>query len=87
MSQGKNDEALPVLEKLRQLEPGNASVDQMLADAYSQAGHPEKADPIYARMALAHPEDEDILAGQGENLIRERLYLQAQAGAGASGQA
>ena len=50
----------------------------MLADAYSQAGHPEKADPIYAKMALAHPRDEDILAGQGENLIRERQYLQAQ---------
>jgi predicted Zn-dependent protease len=78
LAQGKNDEALPVLEKLRQLEPGNASVDQMLADAYSQAGHPEKADPIYARMVLAHPEDEDLLAGQGENLLRERLYLQAQ---------
>ena len=79
LAQGKNDEALPVLETLRQLEPGNASVDQMLADAYSQAGHPEKADPIYARMALAQPGNEDILAGQGENLIRERQYFQAQA--------
>jgi tetratricopeptide (TPR) repeat protein len=78
LAQGKNDEALPVLETLRQLEPGNASVDQMLADAYSQAGHPEKADPIYAKMALAQPENEEILAGQGENLIRERQYLQAQ---------
>ena len=78
LAQGKNDEALPVLETLRQLEPGNASVDQMLADAYSQAGHPEKADPIYARMALANPGNEDVLAAQGENLIRERLYPQAQ---------
>ena len=69
---------MPVLETLRQLEPGNASVDQMLADAYSQAGHPEKADPIYAKMALAQPNNEDILAGQGENLIREKQYLQAQ---------
>jgi tetratricopeptide (TPR) repeat protein len=78
LAQGKNDQALPVLETLQQLEPGNASVDQMLADAYSQAGHPEKAEPIYARMVLAHPENEDILVGQGENLIRERLYPQAQ---------
>ena len=78
LAQGKDDEALPVLETLRQLEPGNASVDQMLADAYSQAGHPEKADPIYARMAKAQPENEDILASQGENLLRERQYLQAQ---------
>ena len=78
IGQGKNDEALPVLETLRQLEPDNASVDQMLADAYAQAGHPEKADPIYARMALANPGNEDILAAQGENLVRERLYPQAQ---------
>jgi predicted Zn-dependent protease len=78
LAQDKNDEALPVLETLSQLEPGNASVDQMLADAYSQAGHPEKAEPIYAKMALAQPGNEEILAGQGENLIRERQYLQAQ---------
>jgi Flp pilus assembly protein TadD len=78
LAQEKKDEALPILETLEQLEPGNASIDQMLADAYSHAGHPEKAEPIYARMALAHPADEDILAGQGENLIRERLYPQAQ---------
>jgi tetratricopeptide (TPR) repeat protein len=78
LGQGKNDQALPVLETLQQLEPGNASVDQMLADAYSQAGHPEKADPIYARMVLAHPGDEEMLVGQGQNLLRERLYPQAQ---------
>jgi tetratricopeptide (TPR) repeat protein len=78
LAEGKNDEALPVLETLRQLEPGNASVDQMLADAYAQAGHPEKAEPIYAKMALANPGNEEILAAQGENLVRERLYPQAQ---------
>ena len=79
LAQGKNDEALPVLETLRQLEPGNTSVDQMLADAYGQAGHPEQADPIYARLAQANPGNEEILAAQGENLVRERLYPQAQA--------
>jgi tetratricopeptide (TPR) repeat protein len=78
VAQGKNDQALQVLETLRQLEPGNAAVDQMLADAYGQAGHPEKAEPIYAKMALAHPGNEEILAAQGENLVRERLYPQAQ---------
>jgi tetratricopeptide (TPR) repeat protein len=78
LAEGKNDEALSVLETLQQLEPGNASVDQMLADAYGQAGRPEKAEPIYARMALADPGNEEILAAQGENLVRERLYPQAQ---------
>jgi tetratricopeptide (TPR) repeat protein len=78
LAQGKNDEALPVLETLRQLEPDNPAVDQMLADAYSEGGHPEKADPIYARLALAKPGNEEILAGQGQNLLREHLYNQAQ---------
>ena len=78
LAQGKNDEALPVLETLRQLEPGNGAVDHMLADAYSQSGHPDKADPIWAKMVLANPGNEDILAAQGENLLRERLYPQAQ---------
>jgi tetratricopeptide (TPR) repeat protein len=78
LAQGKNDEALPVLETLRQLEPDNPAVDQMLADAYSEGGHPEKADPIYARMALANPGNEEILVGQAQNLVREKLYNQAQ---------
>jgi tetratricopeptide (TPR) repeat protein len=78
LAQGKEDEALPLLETLRQLEPTNPAVDQMLADAYSQAGHPEKADPIYAHMAQANPGNEEILAAQGQNLVRERLYPQAQ---------
>jgi tetratricopeptide (TPR) repeat protein len=50
----------------------------MLADAYSQSGHPDKADPIYARLVSNNPGDEDLLAAQGENLVRERLYPQAQ---------
>ena len=87
LGQGKEDEALPVLETLRQLEPGNASVDQMLADAYSQAGHPEKADPIYARHGPGPPRQRGDLAGQGENLLRERLYPQAQLVLRASGEA
>jgi tetratricopeptide (TPR) repeat protein len=78
LAQGKTDEALPVLETLRRLEPDNSAVDQMLADAYSEGGHPEKADPIYARMALASPGNEEILVGQGQNLVREKLYIQAQ---------
>jgi Flp pilus assembly protein TadD len=78
LAEGKNDEALPVLETLRQLEPDNPEVDQMLADAYSEGGHPEKAEPIYARMALANPGNEEILVGQAQNLVREKLYNQAQ---------
>jgi tetratricopeptide (TPR) repeat protein len=78
LAQEKNDEALPILETLRQLEPNNGAVDHMLADAYSQSGHPDKADPIYAKLVSINPGDEEILAAQGENLVRERLYPQAQ---------
>ncbi len=79
----KNDEALPVLEKLRKLQPDDsspesASVEEMLADAYSQAGDPGKADPIYAKIALARPLDADVLVAQGNNLTREQHYIQAQ---------
>jgi tetratricopeptide (TPR) repeat protein len=78
IAERKEPEALPVLEKLRGLESNNPAVDRMLADAYSQAGHPEKAAPIYAEMAQKNPDDEEILAGQGHNLIREHRYPEAQ---------
>lgn len=78
IAERKDPEALPVLEKLRGLEPDNPAVDRMLADAYSQAGHPEKAAPIYAEMAQKHPEDEEILTGQGQNMIRQKRYPEAQ---------
>jgi tetratricopeptide (TPR) repeat protein len=78
IGQGKQDEALPILETLSHLEPDNPSVNEMLAEAYSQAGHPEKAEPIFARLAQHDPKNEDILASQGENLLREKLYPQAQ---------
>ena len=78
LAQQKTAEALPILETLEQLQPGDNAVDQMLADAYSQAGQPIKADPIYARMVAAHPGNEQILVSQGENLVRERRYFEAQ---------
>jgi tetratricopeptide (TPR) repeat protein len=78
IGQGKQEEALPILETLSQLEPDNPSVNEMLAEAYSQAGHPEKADPLFAKLAQRDPKNEDILASQGANLLREKLYPQAQ---------
>ena len=50
----------------------------MLADAYVQSGHPEKADPIYAAMAQARPNDAVLLGAQGKNLILEAQYGRAQ---------
>ena len=79
LAQGKNEEASPILETLRQLEPNNGAVDHMLADAYAQSGHPDKADPLYAKLVSNNPGDEELLAAQAENLVRERLYSQAQA--------
>lgn len=78
IAEGKNGASLPVLEKLSQLEPKNTSVDQMLADAYSDAGQPQKADPLYAKLAQARPNDPDILLGQGKNLTRELHYPEAE---------
>jgi tetratricopeptide (TPR) repeat protein len=78
IAQGKNQEALALLDKVRDEEPRNAAVNQMLADAYAQSGHPEKADPIYAAMVQAQPDDPVLLGEQGKNLILEGRYDQAQ---------
>ncbi|HEX3941000.1 MAG TPA: tetratricopeptide repeat protein [Acidobacteriaceae bacterium] len=78
IGEDKNSEALPVLEKLRLLKPGNLSVDQMLADAYAQMGQPEKADPLYAEMLKAEPNDPDTLTADGRNLLIEQNFDEAQ---------
>lgn len=74
IAQGKNKEALPALKRLEDLEPGNPSVEQMLADAYAQAGFPAKAAPLYAKLAILHPNDPDVLFAQGKNLIDAEQY-------------
>lgn len=78
IDQGKKKEALPVLKRLEALEPGNASVDQMLADAYAAAGYPDKAAPLYARLAAQNPNDPDALFAQGKNLVDNKNYVEAQ---------
>ena len=87
IAEGKNEEALPPLQKVHDREPGNAAVNQMLADAYVQSGHPEKADPIYAAMVQARPDDPVLLGAQGKNLILEGAVWAGAKGARAGGQA
>jgi Flp pilus assembly protein TadD len=78
MGEGKNEEALYLLQKVHDQEPRNGAVSQMLADAYVQSGHPEKADPVYAAMAQERPNDPVLLDAQGKNLILEAQYGRAQ---------
>lgn len=78
IADGKNDQALPVLDTLRRLKPGDTAVDEMLADAYAEIGQPAKAEPLYAEMLQAQPANAAWLAGQGRNFILAHHFPQAQ---------
>ncbi|HEY0796182.1 MAG TPA: tetratricopeptide repeat protein [Acidisarcina sp.] len=76
-AQGRTAEAITVLEKLRQLEPGDALIGRMLADGYTQTGNAPKAEPIYLALLKDSPRDADLLLSRGDNLIRQARYAEA----------
>jgi Tfp pilus assembly protein PilF len=78
IAQGKSRDALDPLQKVHDRQPQNSAVNQLLADAYVESGHPEKADPIFVAMAQQRPDDPILLSEQGQNLINEEQYAQAQ---------
>lgn len=76
-AEGKQADALAVLEKLHDLEPKSRAVTQMVADAEAQAGHLDKAGVYYEELLAATPNDPDLLDAQGQILIRQKQYSQA----------
>lgn len=77
--EGKPADALAVLQKLHTLEPGNADVTGMLADAEFQAGDLDAADALYQQLLAAAPNDPDLLDFHGQILIRQQHYADALA--------
>jgi predicted Zn-dependent protease len=76
-AEGRVDDAIVVLEKLRQLKPKDGAVARMLADAYLQAGDTAKADALYAELLASNPNDPELESDRGQVLIREGKYAEA----------
>ncbi len=74
-----NAEALPLAEKLHTAHPEDAAVTHMLADLRAQAGDTAGSDRLYGQLLAADPDDTDLLAAHGRNLIRQMKYTEALA--------
>jgi tetratricopeptide (TPR) repeat protein len=77
--EGKQADALDVLQKLHTLQPANRDVTGMLADAEFQAGDLGAADVLYQQLLAATPNDPDLLDSHGQILIREQHDAEALA--------
>lgn len=64
-------EALPLLQKLHDARPDDASLTRMLADVLSTAGDYAGSDRLYEPLIAAYPGDAGLLIAHGQNLIRQ----------------
>ncbi len=78
-AEGKPAEAVAVLRKLHQLEPGSRPITGMLADADFQAGDLDEADALYLQLLASTPTDPGLLDSHGQVLIRQQRYADAVA--------
>jgi tetratricopeptide (TPR) repeat protein len=67
-------EALPVLQSYHEKHPQDAAMTRMLAQVLADAGQYSESDQLYIALLAASPKDADLLAGHGQNLIREKQY-------------
>lgn len=70
--------AAPLVEALHQQHPKDASISRMLARLYLKANEPEKAEPLYAALVQAQPDDPTLLDDLGSTLIHLRRYAEAE---------
>jgi Flp pilus assembly protein TadD len=72
-------EALPLLQKLHADHPKDAAITRMLAEVLAEAGDAVGSDHYYVALLAASPEDEELLAAHGQNLLRQLKYAEALA--------
>jgi len=70
-------DALPLLEDWHTKHPQDAAMARMLAGVEADAGEYEKSDTLYVELLAGSPRDEELLTGDGQNLIRLRRYAEA----------
>jgi predicted Zn-dependent protease len=76
-AEGKQADALALLEKLHKLEPASRSVTSMLADAAFEAGNLDEADALDQQLLAQAPNDPALLDARGQILIRQQHYDEA----------
>lgn len=70
-------EALPLLQKLHEDHPSDASISRMLAAVLADAGDYAGSDKLYAGLLVTTPDDATLLLGHGQDLIRELRFAEA----------
>jgi len=70
-------EALPLLQQFHTKQPDNAAMTRMLAQVLADAGEYAESDQLYVTLLASQPKDPDLLAGHGQNLIRQHRYPEA----------
>jgi predicted Zn-dependent protease len=70
--------AVPLVEALHQQHPQDANISRMLARLYLKANQPEKAEPVYAALVQAKPDDPTLMDDLGSTLIHLRRYAEAE---------
>ena len=70
-------EALPLMQKLHQDHPADASMTRMLAAVLADAGDYAGSDKLYATLLEKTPDDAALLLGHGQNLIHELRFVDA----------
>ena len=76
VAEDKTD-ALPLLQQFHQKHPKDAAVARILAQVEADAGEYAESDQLYVALLAASPKDPDLLAGHGQNLIRQHRYPEA----------
>ena len=72
-------EALPLLQKLHQAHPADASISRMLAAVLADAGDYAGSDQLDLHLLAADPDDAELLVAHGQNLVHEGQFAQAYA--------
>jgi tetratricopeptide (TPR) repeat protein len=80
-AEGKTDQAIPLVEGLRERSPEFATdpaMTRMLAQLYALAGDNAKAEPLYRQLVAANPGDSSLKDALGGLLVKEQKYADAE---------
>ena len=77
LRQDRVEEAVRLLERAHELDPGAITVAYVLAESYDRAGRFEEAIPLYRQVRAARPDDPDLPFNEGVALLQLERYAEA----------